>query len=91
MDVNGEKVKVGKLTVEKLADFSKHDYGNGEPSRVEPNSTFTPDDKWITFRSNMEGALNVYEVEVAKATDDEKKRIDAEWAAYKAASATKTP
>jgi len=87
MDVNGEKVKVGKLNVEKLADLRKHDYGNGEPTRVEPNGTFTPDDKWITFRSNMEGALHVYEVEVAKATPDEIKRIDAEWAEYKAATA----
>ncbi len=85
LDVNGEKVKVGKLTTEKLVDMSKHDYGNGESSRVEPNSTFTPDDKWITFRSNMEGALHTYGVEVAKATPDEIKRIDAEWAAYKAA------
>ena len=85
MDVNGEKVKVGKLNVEKLADLRKHDYGNGEPTRVEPNSTFTPDDKWITFRSNMEGALNVYEVEIAKATPEETKRITDEWAAYKAA------
>jgi oligogalacturonide lyase len=86
MDVNGEKVKVGKLTTEKLADLSKHDYGNGEPTRVEPNGTFTPDDKWIVFRSNMEGALHVYEVEVAKATPAETKRIAAEWAAYNAAT-----
>jgi oligogalacturonide lyase len=86
MDVNGEKVKVGKLTTEKLVDMSKHDYGHGESSRVEPNATFTPDDKWIVFRSNMEGALNVYEVEVAKATPEETKRITAEWAAYNAAA-----
>jgi oligogalacturonide lyase len=89
MDVNGEKVKVGKLTTEKLADLSKHNYGNGEPTRVEPNATFTPDDKWLTFRSNMEGATNVYEVEIAKATPDETKRITAEWAAYAAATAPK--
>ncbi len=85
--VNGEDVKVGKLEVEKLADLSKHDYGNGEASRVEPNGTFTPDDKWIVFRSNMEGTLGVYEVEVAKATPEETKRITEEWAAYKAAVA----
>jgi len=92
MDVNGEKVKVGKLTTEKLADLSKHDYGNGEPSRVEPNATFTPDDKWLVFRSNMEGALHVYEVEIAKATPEETKRINAEWAAYHAANpAAKSP
>jgi oligogalacturonide lyase len=84
MKVNGEDVKVGKLTTEKLADLSKHNYGNGEPSRVEPNATFTPDDKWLVFRSNMEGALNVYEVEIAKATPEETKRITDEWAAYNA-------
>jgi len=86
--VNGEDVKVGKFTTEKLADLSKHDYGTGQPTRVEPNGTFTPDDKWIVFRSNMEGALHVYEVEIAKATPDEKKRIDAEWAAYYTAGGT---
>lgn len=85
--VNGEDVKVGKLDVEKLADLSKHDYGNGEPSRVEPNGTFTPDDKWIVFRSNLEGTLGVYEVEVAKATAEETKRITDEWAMYKAGKA----
>ncbi len=88
IDVNGEKVKVGKLTTEKLADLRHHDYGNGESSRVEPNATFTPDDKWLTFRSNMEGALHVYEVEIARATPDEIKRIDGEWATYKAAGGT---
>lgn len=90
MDVNGEKVKVGKLTTEKLADLRNHNYGNGESSRVEPNATFTPDDKWLVFRSNMEGGLNVYEVEIAQATPDEIKRINGEWAAY-AAAGGKTP
>jgi oligogalacturonide lyase len=85
IQVNGEKVKVQKLAVEKLADLSKHDYGHGEPSRVEPNGTFTPDDRWVVFRSNLEGTLGVYAVEVAKATPEETKRIEGEWAAYKAA------
>jgi oligogalacturonide lyase len=89
MDVSGRKVKVGALNEEKLADLRKHNYGNGESSRVEPNATFTPDDKWLVFRSNMEGALNVYEVEIAKATPEETKRINEEWAAYKAAGGTK--
>ena len=39
----------------------RHDY------RLEPNMTFTPDGKWIVFRSNMEGANHVYAVELAKA------------------------
>jgi oligogalacturonide lyase len=59
--VGGEDVKVGKFDVEKLVDLSKQDY------KLEPNLTFTPDDKWIIFRSNMEGATQVYAVEIAKA------------------------
>ena len=33
---------------------------------LEPNVTFTPDMKWIVFRSNMHGATHVYAVEVKK-------------------------
>jgi oligogalacturonide lyase len=50
-----------KLQGERLVDLSKHDY------QLEPNVTFTPDQKWIVFRSNMHGATHVYAVEVAKA------------------------
>ncbi|MGH9799884.1 MAG: TolB family protein, partial [Blastocatellia bacterium] len=50
----------GELKVEKLVNLSKHDY------RLEPNVTFTPDMKWIVFRSNMHGSTQVYAVEVAK-------------------------
>lgn len=50
----------GKLHAEKLVNLAKHDY------RLEPNVTFTPDMKWIVFRSNMHGATHVYAVEVAK-------------------------
>jgi oligogalacturonide lyase len=58
--VGDETVKVGKFTVEKLVDLSKHDY------RLEPNVTFTPDNKWVVFRSNMHGPTHVYAVEVAR-------------------------
>ena len=34
--------------------------------RSEPNATFTPDGKWLVFRSNMWGAGHVYAVELAK-------------------------
>jgi oligogalacturonide lyase len=51
----------GKLKGEKLVDLAKHDY------KLEPNCTFTPDGKWIIFRSNMHGPSHVYAVEVAKA------------------------
>jgi oligogalacturonide lyase len=54
-------VKVGVLKAERLVDLSKHDYN------LEPNVTFTPDGKWIVFRSNMHGPSHVYMVEVAKA------------------------
>ena len=53
-------IGLGKLTVEKLVDLSKHDY------RLEPNVTITPDNKWVVFRSNMHGPTHVYAVEVAK-------------------------
>ena len=51
----------GVLKVERLVDLSKHDY------RLEPNVSFTPDQKWIVFRSNMHGGTHVYAVEVTKA------------------------
>src|SRR5262245_39516628 len=51
----------GDMKVERLVDLSKHDY------RLEPNVSFTPDQKWIVFRSNMHGPTHVYAVEVAKA------------------------
>jgi oligogalacturonide lyase len=62
----GPKVKAkggwaeGTLKVERLVDLSKHDY------RLEPNVTFTPDSKWIVFRSNLHGASHVYAVEVKR-------------------------
>ena len=61
MKVGNDDVKVGKFDVEKLVDLSKHDY------RLEPNLTFTPDNKWIVFRSNIQGGSQVYAVEIAKA------------------------
>ena len=48
------------LHAERLVDLAKHDY------QLEPNVTFTPDQKWIVFRSNMHGASQVYAVEVQK-------------------------
>jgi oligogalacturonide lyase len=59
--IDGEAVKVGRFSSEKLVDLSKHDYD------LEPNVTFPPDGKWVVFRSNMQGERHVYAVEVAKA------------------------
>ncbi len=36
--------------------------------RLEPNVSFSPDQKWIVFRSNMSGTTHVYAVEVKKAS-----------------------
>ena len=52
----------GRLASERLVDLAKHDY------QLEPNVTFTPDQKWIVFRSNMHAATHVYAVEVARST-----------------------
>ncbi|MEO5774318.1 MAG: oligogalacturonate lyase family protein [Sphingomicrobium sp.] len=54
-------IEPGRFDSEKLVDMSKHDY------RLEPNVHFTPDGKWLVFRSNMEGKNGVYAVELAKA------------------------
>ena len=54
-------IHTGWFESERLVDLSKHNYN------LEPNVTFTPDMKWIVFRSNMHGATHVYAVELAKA------------------------
>ena len=53
--------KNNKFVSEKLVNLANHDYS------LEPNGTFTPDGKWIVFRSNMYGAPQVYAVEIKKA------------------------
>lgn len=54
-------IQPGILRAERLVNMSKHDY------RLEPNVSFTPDQKWVVFRSNMFGPTYVFAVEVAKA------------------------
>jgi oligogalacturonide lyase len=54
-------IKPGYFKAEKLVNLAKHNY------RLEPNVTFTPDMKWIVFRSNMFGPTHVFAVEIAKA------------------------
>lgn len=51
----------GALQAEKLVDLSKHSYD------LEPNVTFTPDGKWLVFRSNMFGPTHVFAVELRRA------------------------
>ena len=54
-------IQAGKFTSERLVNLAKHDYS------LEPNGNFTPDGKWLVFRSNLRGPSQVYAVEVAKA------------------------
>ncbi len=54
-------IDTGFFNAERLVNMSKHDY------RLEPNVTFSPDMKWIVFRSNMLGPVHVFAVEIAKA------------------------
>ena len=54
-------VDAGVFRAERLVNMSKHNY------RLEPNVSFTPDQKWVVFRSNMFGPTYVFAVEVAKA------------------------
>jgi len=53
-------VRPGVLRAERLVNMSKHQY------RLEPNVSFTPDQKWVVFRSNMFGDTYVFAVEVVK-------------------------
>lgn len=54
-------IRPGVLRAERLVNMAKHDY------RLEPNVSFTPDRKWVVFRSNMFGPTYVFAVEVEKA------------------------
>lgn len=51
-------ISPGVLDAERLVNMKYHDY------RLEPNVTFTPDGKWIIFRSNMHGPVHTYAVEL---------------------------
>ena len=60
-------VNPGVFHSEKLVNMSKHQY------KLEPNVSFTPDQKWVVFRSNMFGDTYVFAVEVAKANQEKSK------------------
>ena len=53
----------GSITGERLVNLSRQDYYGFDG---EPNVHITPDDKWVIFRSNLQGPLQVYAVEVAR-------------------------
>jgi oligogalacturonide lyase len=58
--VDANFVNPGVLRAEKLVNMAKHDY------RLEPNVSFSPDEKWVVFRSNMLGKTYAFAVEVGK-------------------------
>ena len=53
-------INPGVLHAERLVNMSKHDY------RLEPNVRFTPNERWVIFRSNMFGPTHTFAVEVAR-------------------------
>jgi len=53
-------IQTGVFRSEKLVNMSKHNYA------LEPNAMFSPDMKWLIFRSNMSGANQAYAVELEK-------------------------
>jgi oligogalacturonide lyase len=54
-------IRPGVFKAERLVNLSKHDYA------LEPNAMFSPDGKWVIFRSNLSGKSQVYAVEVKTA------------------------
>jgi len=48
------------LDTERLASLATHDY------TLEPNEHFTPDGRWIVYRTNMEGAPAIYAVSTGR-------------------------
>lgn len=53
-------IQPGAFRSERLVNMAKHNYA------LEPNAMFSPDMKWLIFRSNLSGATQVYAVELAK-------------------------
>ncbi|MCA9241975.1 MAG: PD40 domain-containing protein [Planctomycetales bacterium] len=47
----------------RLANLAGHDY------ELEPNAHFTPDGRWIVFRSNMHGAAQIYAIDLHSRKD----------------------
>ena len=54
-------IQTGIFRSEKLVNMGRHDYA------LEPNGMFSPDMKWLIFRSNMSGANQAYAVELKRA------------------------
>jgi oligogalacturonide lyase len=53
-------MSTGNFISERLVNMKDDDY------RLEPNVNFTPDGKWLVFRSNMHGTIHTYAVHLMK-------------------------
>jgi len=53
-------IQTGVFHSERLVNLGRHDYA------LEPNGMFSPDMKWLIFRSNLSGANQCYAVELKK-------------------------
>src|SRR5579883_1051658 len=54
-------IRPGVFRSERLVNMAKHNY------HLEPNVSFSPDEKWVVFRSNMLGPTYAFAVEIEKA------------------------
>src|SRR5262249_31709489 len=61
-------IKSGKLETERLVNLSKTAIHEAHNYRLEPNPMFTPDQKYVIFRSNIFGEDYAFAVEAEKAT-----------------------
>ncbi|MEE4454217.1 oligogalacturonate lyase family protein [Novosphingobium resinovorum] len=52
-------IATGTLDTERLVDLTRHDY------TLEPNQHFTPNGRWLVYRSNVEGKPAIYAVSLA--------------------------
>ena len=53
-----------RLRSTRLVNLANHDY------ELEPNAHFTPDGRWIVFRSNMHGPSQIYAVDLTSGEND---------------------
>jgi oligogalacturonide lyase len=53
-------IQTGVFHSERLVNMARHDYA------LEPNAMFSPDGKWVVFRSNLSGKSQIYAVELKK-------------------------
>ena len=60
-------IQGGTIQVEKLVNMSKTAIHEAQNYRLEPNPSFTPDQKYVIFRANIFGPDYAFAVEVAKA------------------------